>query len=107
MRFTDIRFQYVIYCCDGVGLEIRPGSNPARHEHFVNCFSKRKRFAPRFVANLDPRRMVDRISRHCYTQNIKDLVYVVSEKKIFLNVSLCKYMEATDPQVRAILIPAA
>ena len=44
-------------------------------------------------------------TRHCYTQNIKALGYVVSEMKIFLRVSHCKYMGADDPQGGAIFDP--
>ena len=34
---------------------------------------------------------------HCYTQNMKALGHVVSEKKIFFCFSNCKNMGAIDP----------
>ena len=38
------------------------------------------------------------ITKHCYTQNIKALGFMVSEKKIFLCLSYCKSMGANDPR---------
>ena len=35
--------------------------------------------------------------KHCFTQNIKALGLMVSEKKIFYVFSNYKYMEANDP----------
>ena len=56
---------------------------------------------------MDPRGTVGRIykedSIHCYTQNMKALGLVVSEKKIFLCFSHCKSMGANDPRGGAIL----
>ena len=46
---------------------------------------------------MDPRGMYCRINedtRHCYTQNMKALGLVVSEKKIFICFSDCKSMGA-------------
>ena len=40
-----------------------------------------------------------------YTQNMKALGLVVSEKKIFLCFSHCKSMGANDPRGRAIFYP--
>ena len=42
---------------------------------------------------------------HCYTQNMKALDLVVSEKKIFLCFSHCKSMGDNDPWGRAIFDP--
>ena len=42
---------------------------------------------------------------HCYTQNMKALGLVVSEKKFFLCFSHCKYMGANDPRGGAIFDP--
>ena len=60
---------------------------------------------PLSMANLDPRGMVVRITKHCYTQNIKALGFVVSEKKIFFMFSYCKSMGANDPRGVANLDP--
>ena len=46
-----------------------------------------------------------KITIHCYTQNIKALDLVVSEKKIFLCFSHCKSMAANDPRGGAIFDP--
>ena len=45
------------------------------------------------------------ILKHCYTQNIKALGLSVSEKKIFLCFSYCKFMGANDFQGVANLDP--
>ena len=52
---------------------------------------------------MDPRGTVGTI--HCYTQNMKALGLVVSEKKINLCFSHCKSMGANDPRVWAIFDP--
>ena len=58
---------------------------------------------------MDPRGTVGRIYKrtiiHCYTQNMKALGLVVSEKKLFLCFSHCKSMGANDPRGRAIFDP--
>ena len=41
---------------------------------------------------------IKRTTIHCYTQNMKALGLVVSEKKIFLCFSHCKSMGANDPR---------
>ena len=38
---------------------------------------------------MDPRGMVKRTTTHCYTQNMKALGLVVSEKKIYIGFSPC------------------
>ena len=38
-----------------------------------------------------------RLTKHCFTQNIKALGLMVSEKKIFLHFSYYKSMETNDP----------
>ena len=48
---------------------------------------------------------IKRTTIHCYTQNMKALGFVVSEKKTFLCFSHCKSMGANDPQNRAIFDP--
>ena len=48
---------------------------------------------------------IKRTTTHCYTQNMKALGLVVSEKKIFLWFSQCKSMGANDPRVGAIFYP--
>ena len=48
---------------------------------------------------------IKRTTIHCYTQNMKALGPVVSEKKIFLFFSHCKSMGANDPRGRAIFDP--
>ena len=48
---------------------------------------------------------IKRTTIHCYTQNMKALGLVVSEKKIFLCFSHCKSMGANDPRGRAIFDP--
>ena len=45
------------------------------------------------------------LTKHCFTQNIKALGPMVSEKKIFLLFSYCKSMEANDPRGVANLDP--
>ena len=45
------------------------------------------------------------LTKHCFTQNIKALGLMVSEKKIFLRVSYYKSMEANDPRGVANLDP--
>ena len=47
-------------------------------------------------------RFIKRTTIHCYTQNIKALGLVASEKKICLCFSNCMYMGANDPQGWAI-----
>ena len=42
---------------------------------------------------------------HCYTQNMKALALVVSEKKIFFCFSHCKSMGANDPRGGACMDP--
>ena len=46
-------------------------------------------------------------TRHCYTQNMKALGFLVSEKKIFLCFSHCKSMGANDPRGGVIFDPRA
>ena len=42
--------------------------------------------------------IIKRLTKHCFTQNIKALGLMVSEeKKIFLHFSYYKSMEANDP----------
>ena len=41
---------------------------------------------------------IKRTTIHCYTQNMKALCLVVSEKKIFLCFTHCKCMGANDPR---------
>ena len=41
---------------------------------------------------------IKRTTRHCYTQNMKALGLLVSEKKIFLCFSHCKSLGANDPR---------
>ena len=48
-----------------------------------------------------------RTTRHCYTQNMKALGFLVSEKKIFLCFSHCKSMGANDPRGGVIFDPRA
>ena len=53
------------------------------------------------MASFDPRGMVgriykERITKHFYTQKIKALGLMVSEKKIFFCFTSYKYMEAND-----------
>ena len=50
---------------------------------------------------------IKRIIEHCYIQNIKAPGLMVSEKKIFVRFSYCKYMRATVPWGGAILNPRA
>ena len=45
------------------------------------------------------------ITKHCFTQNIKALGLMVSEKKIFLRFSYYKSMEVNDPRGVANLDP--
>ena len=45
------------------------------------------------------------LTKHCFTQNIKALGLMVSEKKIFLHFSYYKSMEANDPPGRGQLGP--
>ena len=45
------------------------------------------------------------ITKHCYTQNIKALGLMVSEKEIVSCFSYCKSMEANDPRGVANLNP--
>ena len=45
------------------------------------------------------------LTKHCFTQNIKALGRMVSEKKIFLRFSYYKSMEANDPRGVANLNP--
>ena len=40
------------------------------------------------------------LTKHCFTQNIKALGLMVSEKKIFYVFSYCKSMKANDPPGR-------
>ena len=47
------------------------------------------------------------LTKHCFTQNIKALGRMVSEKKIFLRFSYYKSMEANDPRGVANLNPGA
>ena len=58
---------------------------------------------------MDPRGTVGRIYRrttiHCYTQNMKALGLVVSEKKIFLCFYHCMSTGANDPRGGAIFDP--
>ena len=58
---------------------------------------------------MDPRgthgRIYEEDPRHCYTQNMKALGLVVSEKKIFICFSHCKSMGANDPRSGAIFDP--
>ena len=53
------------------------------------------------MANFDLRGMVGRIlkgiTKHCYTQNIKALGLMVSEKNIYLWFSYCTSFGANDP----------
>ena len=46
-----------------------------------------------------------RITKHCYTQNIKALGLMVSRKKAFVCFPHYKYMGANDPQGGAIFDP--
>ena len=48
---------------------------------------------------------IKRITRHCYTQNMKARGFLVSEKKIFLCFS--HSMGANDPRGRVIFDPRA
>ena len=50
-------------------------------------------------------RIIKELTKHCFTQNTKDLGLMVSEKKIFYVVSYCKSMEANDPRDVANLDP--
>ena len=51
-------------------------------------------------------RFIKGLTKHCFTQNIKALGLMVSEKKIFLKVfSYYKSMEANDPRGVANLDP--
>ena len=45
------------------------------------------------------------LTKRCFTQNIKALGLMVSEKKIFLRFSYFKSMEANDPRGMANLDP--
>ena len=49
--------------------------------------------------------IIKRLAKHCFTQNIKALGLMVSEKKIFLHFSYYKSMEANDPRGVANLEP--
>ena len=55
---------------------------------------------------MDPRDtlagFIKRTTIHCYTQNLKALGLVVSEKKIFLMFSHCMSVVANDPRGGAI-----
>ena len=42
--------------------------------------------------------IVKRLTKHCFTQNIKALGLMVSEKKIFYVFSYYKSMKANDPR---------
>ena len=58
------------------------------------------------MANLGPRDTVGRIYEgHCFTQNIKGLGLMVSEKKIFYVFSYYKSTESNDPRGTANLDP--
>ena len=48
---------------------------------------------------------IKRTTIHCYTQNMKALGLVVSEKKIFLCFSHCMSVGANDPRGGAIFDP--
>ena len=58
---------------------------------------------------MDPRgtvgRIIERTTINCYTQNMKALDLVVSEKKIFLCFSHCMSMGANDTRGGAIFYP--
>ena len=45
------------------------------------------------------------VAKHCCTKNIKALGLMVSEKKMFLRFSYCKYIGANDPRGVANLGP--
>ena len=49
--------------------------------------------------------IIKELTKHCFTQNIKALGLMVSEKKIFLHFSYYKSMEANDPSGRGQLGP--
>ena len=51
--------------------------------------------------------LIKRTTIHCYTQDMEVLGHVVSEKKIFLCLSHCKYMGANDPGVGPFLAQGA
>ena len=62
------------------------------------------------MANLGPRHwlagfMKGIAAKHCYTQNIKALGLMVSEKNFLLCITYCKSMGANDPRGMAILDP--
>ena len=50
---------------------------------------------------------IKRTTIHCYTQNMKALGLVVSEKKIFLCFPHCKSMGANNPRGGVIFDPRA
>ena len=50
---------------------------------------------------------IKRNTRHCYTQNMKALGFLVSEKKIFLCFPHCKSMGANDPRGGVVFDPRA
>ena len=64
---------------------------------------------PRGVANLDPRVTIGRnykgLTKYCFTQNLKALDLMTSEKKIFFSFFSYKSMEANDPMGRGQLGP--
>ena len=51
--------------------------------------------------------IVKGLTKHCFTQNIKALGLMVSEKKIFYVFSYCKSMEANDPGALPTWTPGA
>ena len=49
--------------------------------------------------------IIKELIKHCFTQNIKALGLMVSEKKIFYAFSYSKFMKANDPKGRGQLGP--
>ena len=79
-----------------------------KYESSVPCGLRRRRFlkvfpmtppgaGPVWTQGAWLAGFIKRTTIHCYTQNMKALGLVVSEKKIFLCFSHCKSMGANDP----------
>ena len=71
--------------------------------HLILLHTKYTSFRPCGFRELAE--IIKGVTKHCFTQNIKALGLMVSEKKIFLCVSYYKSMEANDPPGRGQLGP--
>ena len=75
-------------------------------EKIFKCFSHYKPIADNDAPEAKPiwtrgsrlAGIIKGLTKHCFTQNIKALGLMVSEKKIFLRFSYYKSMEANDPR---------